>query len=92
MAEQTDPGAQGAEHRPDQTQPNPAGHERGNQRPEGMSDVQWEALRDLENAQRKANRINEFINKFGRPPGPGDDLDDLDSDAPSEPDPSTTNQ
>ncbi len=62
-----------AEQKPDKPQPNPAGHLRGNQRPEGMTDEQWEAERDRVNRER-------FVERHGREPGPEDDVEDTGDD------------
>lgn len=60
MAKPEDPGSQGRENKPVAGQPNPAGHLRGNDRPEGMTDAEWEAERDRVNRER-------YEQKQGRP-------------------------
>jgi hypothetical protein len=52
-AAQNQPQGQGPK---DKSQPNPAGHVRGNQRPEGMTDEQWEAERERVNKERQAEQ------------------------------------
>ncbi|PYS90469.1 MAG: hypothetical protein DMF62_04720 [Acidobacteria bacterium] len=66
MPKPTDPGSQG---RPDQSQPNPAGHVRGSQRPDDMTEEQWEEERKRVNRER-------FVSKHGREPGPDDDVEE----------------